>query len=109
MDAFANQLTLDSELVLVAEENEQVVGVIIGTIDNNQGYYYRIAVEKSSQRKGIGKKLIQVMKKQFEKRKVKKILVTADMHNQPILPLYESLGYHATDFSQSNKLRIISG
>ena len=31
MEAFANQLSWDSELVMVAERNNKVVGVIIGT------------------------------------------------------------------------------
>jgi ribosomal protein S18 acetylase RimI-like enzyme len=110
MDAFAKQLSLDSSLVLVAEENNQIVGVIIGTIDNNEGYYYRIAVDQSNQRKGIGKKMIQSMKKRFEQRKVKKIMVTVDAHNEPILSLYESMGYRAQDFSHSiQKLRIMNG
>jgi ribosomal protein S18 acetylase RimI-like enzyme len=110
MDAFAKQLSLDSSLVLVAEESDQIVGVIIGTIDNNEGYYYRIAVDRSNQRKGIGKKMIQSMKKRFEQRKVKKIMVTVDAHNEPILSLYESMGYRAQDFSHSiQKLRIMNG
>lgn len=110
MDAFANQLSLDSELVLIAEENNQIVGVIIGTIDNNEGYYYRIAVDRNNQRRGIGKKMIQSMKKRFEQRKVKKIMVTVDMHNEPILSFYESMGYRAKDFAHSiQKLRIVNG
>lgn len=108
MEAFARQLSLDSELVLVALKREEVVGVIIGTIDNNKGYYYRIAVGRNHQRKGIGKRLIQGLKQKFEQRKVQKIKVTVDMHNQPVIPLYKSLGYN--DFEDSlGHLRIVSG
>jgi predicted N-acetyltransferase YhbS len=39
MEALTRQLSWDSELVLVAIKNEQIVGVIIGTIDNYNGYY----------------------------------------------------------------------
>ncbi len=110
VSAFANQLTLDSELVLVAEYDKQIIGVIIGTIDNNNGYYYRIAVDRNNQRRGIGKKLIQEMKLRFIQRKVKKILVTVDAHNEPILFLYRSLGENNLDFLHSNrKLRIMNG
>jgi ribosomal protein S18 acetylase RimI-like enzyme len=110
MEAFANQLSLDSELVLVAAQNNQIVGVVIGTIDDNRGYYYRIAVDRNNQRKGIGKLMIQAMKQRFEKRKVDSIMVSLDTHNEPILSLYESLGYQAHDSSNSKqRLKIISG
>ncbi|MDF2815467.1 MAG: GCN5-related N-acetyltransferase [Paenibacillus sp.] len=111
MEAFAKQLSLDSDLILVAVLNEEVAGVIIGTIDQkNQGYYYRIAVSSQYQRRGIGKTLIQTMKQRFLQRKVSKILITVDPHNEPILPLYEAVGYADTDFSRSYRhLRIVSG
>src|SRR4051812_49303738 len=82
MEAFARQLSWDSELVLVALENEQIVGVIIGTIDNHNGYYYRIAVSRQYQRRGIGKALIESMRQRFIQRKVKRIMITVDVHNE---------------------------
>ncbi|HTG70565.1 MAG TPA: GNAT family N-acetyltransferase [Candidatus Udaeobacter sp.] len=110
MEAFARQLSWDSDLVLVAVENSEIVGMIIGTIDNNKGYYYRIAVSPLHQRKGIGKALIQALRQRFEQRHVTKILITADEHNEPVLPLYESMGYVANDFIRSfQKLSIVAG
>ncbi|WP_042167315.1 GNAT family N-acetyltransferase [Paenibacillus gorillae] len=110
MEAFARQLSWDSELVLVAVEQSEIVGMIIGTIDNNKGYYYRIAVLPSHQRRGIGKALIQSLRQRFEQRNVMKILITADEYNEPVLPLYEAMGYAANDFYRSfQKLSIIAG
>ncbi|MFC4098582.1 GNAT family N-acetyltransferase [Paenibacillus xanthanilyticus] len=110
MEAFARQLSWDSELVLVAVEEDEIIGMIIGTIDNNRGYYYRIAVHPDYQRQGVGKKLIQSLRGRFEQRNVAKILITADEHNEPILSLYESLGYATTDFFRSfQKLSIVAG
>ncbi|TYP70633.1 GNAT family N-acetyltransferase [Paenibacillus methanolicus] len=110
MEAFARQLSWDSELVLVAAEEDEIIGMIIGTIDNNRGYYYRIAVHPNYQRQGVGKKLIQSLRGRFEQRNVAKILITADEHNEPILSLYESLGYATTDFFRSfQKLSIVAG
>jgi ribosomal protein S18 acetylase RimI-like enzyme len=117
MEAFARQLKWDSELVLVAEEdapvaeeNNRIVGIMIGTIDNNQGYYYRIAVDKAFQRQGIGKAMIETMKHRFVQRNVSRILVSVDSHNEPLLPLYESMGYGNTDFLRAfNRLSIVTG
>jgi ribosomal protein S18 acetylase RimI-like enzyme len=109
MDVFAGQLSLDSEMVMVAEDSEQIVGIVIGMIDNNEGYFYRIAVASQHQRKGIGKSMVEALKHRFMQRKVRRILVTVDTHNEPILSLYESVGYRAADFSRSRKhLRIVN-
>jgi len=110
MEAFGRQLSWDSELVLVASVDGEIAGMIIGTIDNNKGYYYRVAVHSDYQRQGIGKKLIRSLRQRFEQRNVSKIMITADEHNEPILSLYESLGYAATDFFRSfQKLSIVAG
>lgn len=110
MEAFARQLSWDSELVLVASIDDEIAGMIIGTIDNNKGYYYRIAVHPDYQRQGLGKRLIESLRIRFNQRNVTKIMITADEHNEPILSLYESLGYAATDFFRSfQKLSIVAG
>ncbi|MBD0382349.1 GNAT family N-acetyltransferase [Paenibacillus sedimenti] len=108
MEAFARQLSWDTELVLIAEEENEIVGTIIGTIDNNNGYYYRIAVATEYQRKGIGKALIEAMKTRFLHRNVNKIMVTVDVHNEIVLPVYESAGYSTSDFSRTaHRLSIV--
>lgn len=110
MEAFARQLSWDSDLVLVATVGSEAAGVIIGTIDNNKGYYYRIAVSPVYRRKGVGKALVLALKERFETRKVSQIMITADEHNEPVLPLYESLGYADNDFFRSfHKLSIVAG
>jgi ribosomal protein S18 acetylase RimI-like enzyme len=108
--AFGRQLKWDSELVLVAEENGQVIGAIIGTIDKNKAYYYKIAVQPDYQRQGIGRALISSLKQRFEKRKVMKIMVASCDHNEAIIPLFQAAGFHAADFfNQYRKLSIVSG
>lgn len=110
MEAFARQLSWDSELVLIAEKEQSIVGIIIGTIDNNKGYFYRVAVHADHQRQGIGKQLIETMKQRFVHRNVSKVFLAGDIHNKTFLPVYESVGYRATDFSRAEKrLRITSG
>lgn len=110
MEAFGRQLSWDGELVLVAEHGNQVAGVIIGTIDNDNGYCYRIAVKRPHRRKGIGRQLIQALKRRFERRKVKKVMVSVDDHNETILPFYESMGFDQSDMERSvRQLSIVNG
>ncbi|GIQ69196.1 GNAT family N-acetyltransferase [Xylanibacillus composti] len=110
MAALGRQLYWDSELIMVAVQDDQVVGVMIGTIDEGRGYYYRVAVHPDYQRMGIGTKLTTAMRDRFEKRQVSRIMISMDKHNEMILPWYESLGYRARDFFHSfEKLTIVNG
>ncbi|MCQ4087322.1 GNAT family N-acetyltransferase [Saccharibacillus sp. JS10] len=92
---FSRQLSWDSELILVAEDGDQLVGVMIGTIEREMGCYYRVAVHPDYRRQGIGKALVAKLEGRFQQRKVKSIFVSGDEHNSPALPLYEAMGYGA--------------
>lgn len=93
---FSRQLAWDSDLIMVAEEDGEVVGALIGTIERNNGYYYRIAIHPDYRRQGIGKALIESMEQRFQSRKVSRILVAGDEHNvAAAMPLYEAMGYGA--------------
>lgn len=109
-EAFARQLAWDSSLILVAENKGSLAGFVIGTIDQNNGYYYRLAVDPSHRRQGIGKALIRSLKARFEERKVRRILVPVDPHNEPILPVFQALGFDMDSFTRSfQNLSIVSG
>src|SRR5690606_21232815 len=111
IEAFGRQLSWDSDLVLVAEKDQHIIGIIIGTIDNNKGYYYRIVVEDEYQRQGVGRSLVDILKTRFEQRNVSKIFLAADEHNNNLIPIFQKLGYVAIDFLKSpiKKLSIVSG
>ncbi|CAH0118868.1 Acetyltransferase YpeA [Paenibacillus sp. CECT 9249] len=110
MEAFARQLSLDSDLVLVHERDGALVGVIIGTIENSQGCYYRLAVHPKYRGQGSGKALISALQQRFLQRKVTRICIAGDEHNEPVLPLYAAMGYGAAHVLRSfQKLRIVAG
>lgn len=110
MGAFARQLSWDSELVLVAESAGNITGVLIGTIDQQKGYVYRIAVLKDYRRQGVGRALVTSMKSRFRQRKVQKVLIAGDKHNELLLPFYESLGCRPVDFVRLTRpLSIVAG
>jgi Predicted acetyltransferase len=93
LDALARQLAWDSELVLVAEVDGQVVGVIVGTIDGNRAYFYRLAVHPDYQRRGIGRRLVQALEERFREKGVTQIVIMVKQDNEQAIPFYESLGY----------------
>lgn len=110
MGAFARQLSWDSELVLVATVKGEVAGVLIGTIDQYQGYVYRIAVGKRYQRQGVGKSLVAAMHTRFQQRKVMKVLIAEDKHNALLRPFYEALDIGPAQYAKPERpLAIVAG
>lgn len=110
MDAFARQLSWDSELILVASVEGVIAGVLIGTIDEQKGYVYRIAVHSDFQRRGIGKALVKAMNDRFRQRRVLKVIIAKDKHNELLRPFYEALGATSVDFAVPPRpLAIVAG
>jgi ribosomal protein S18 acetylase RimI-like enzyme len=110
MGAFARQLSWDSDLVLVAENAGTLAGVLIGTIDQQKGYVYRIAVKQQFQRQGVGRALVANMDKRFRQRNVLKVMIAGDKHNELLRPFYESLGSRQMDFARmAQPLSIVAG
>ncbi|MCC3374838.1 GNAT family N-acetyltransferase [Cohnella sp. REN36] len=110
MSALSRQLSWDSELVLVAVKAEEIVGVMIGTIDQSKGYVYRIAVHPDNRRQGVGRSLVSAMNVRFRQRNVLKVLIAGDKHNEMLLPFYQSMGEQALDLVKlSRPLSIVAG
>ncbi len=110
MGAFARQLSWDSDLVLVAESAGNIAGVLIGTIDHHKGYVYRIAVRDRFRRQGVGRQLVSQMSNRFRQRKVLKVLVAEDKHNELLRPFYDSLGIRSVNIVQlTQPLAIVAG
>lgn len=109
IEPFSRQLSWDSDLIVVAEEQGEIVGTLIGTIEKNHGCYFRIAVHPEYRRRGIGKSLVSAMENKFQSRKVSDIFVAVDEHNAAALPLYEALGYGENRlFKGIRKLSIVA-
>ncbi|MBP1906181.1 GNAT family N-acetyltransferase [Paenibacillus turicensis] len=105
--AFARQLSWDSELIMIADVEDEIVGVLIGTIDHNLGCIYRTAVHPEYRRRGVGKGLVTAMEQRFQQRNVRRIVIAGDEHNKAVMPLYEAMGYGANKFLEAfQKLNI---
>lgn len=103
LDALATQLAWDSELVMVAELDGEVVGVVVGTIDGTRAYFYRLAVDPRVQGTGIGRKLVEAIENRFRQRGVNRVLIMVNQDNKDVLPFYHSLGYELQKYVTLSK------
>ncbi|MET3292070.1 GNAT family N-acetyltransferase [Brevibacillus fluminis] len=103
LDALATQLAWDSELVMVAEQDGEVVGVVVGTIDGTRAYFYRLAVDPKVQKSGIGRKLVEAIETRFRQRGVNRVLIMVNQDNEEVIPFYHSLGYELQKYVTLSK------
>jgi [ribosomal protein S18]-alanine N-acetyltransferase len=91
----SEQLAMDRDLVLVAEDaGQRVIGAIVGTMDGDTGFFYCLAVHPDYQSRTIGTQLVNELEKRFLQKKVKRIWITVDQGTEKLLPFYQHLGYH---------------
>jgi ribosomal protein S18 acetylase RimI-like enzyme len=103
LNDLAKQLAWDSDLVMVAEKDGEVVGVVVGTIDGTRAYFYRLAVLPRLQGTGIGRKLVEAIEKRFKQRGVNRVLIMVNQDNPEVLPFYHSLGYEVQKYVTLSK------
>lgn len=91
----SEQLSIDRDLVIVAETDDQeIVGAIVGTMDGDTGFFYCLAVHPDFQDQKIGSQLVATLEQRFRQKRVKRIWITVDQGTQKLLPFYRHLGYH---------------
>ena len=74
------KLQRDPDLFLIAEENNVIVGTIIGGFDGRRGMIYHLAVQSNFREQGIGSLLLAEVEKRLKAKGCRKcyLLVTAD-------------------------------
>lgn len=79
-------------------EDNKVVGILLAYIlercdgRNNMVYVHEVNVLKEYRKRGIGKKLINELKKVCEEKEYMKIFLITNNSNSPAVALYESTG-----------------
>lgn len=93
----ASLLSDYNSIGLVAKENQQIVGFIIGRtyFERNAltGHILTIDVKPAERQKGVGARLLQEMERIFKEKNVKTCRLEVREDNLPALNLYQKLGY----------------
>lgn len=87
------QFEKDSDIILGAFENEDLIGVIFGSDDGRKGWINRLAIHPDYRRKGIAKVLIDVLEGALKKRGRKIICTLIEDWNESSFALFKKMGY----------------
>jgi len=87
------KLQRDPDLFLVAEDDSEIVGVVMGAWDGRRGWINHLAVKPNRQRKGIGRTLIGELEKRLFEKGAKKVNAQIYQWNTKSTDFFKSVGY----------------
>lgn len=87
------KLARDPELFLVAEHDERVVGVVMGTYDGRRGWILRLAVDPGHRRHGVASGLVTELERRFRHLGCPRVNLLVLPHNAAGLRFWQEMGY----------------
>ncbi len=87
------KLERDPDLFILAEEDEQIIGVVLGAWDGRRGWINHLAVRRTHQRKGVASDLVRELESRLIRKGAKKINAQIYQSNKASLQFFKSIGY----------------
>jgi ribosomal protein S18 acetylase RimI-like enzyme len=87
------KVTRDPELFLVAEEDDRVVGSLMGAWDGRRGWLYHLGVLPEYRRRGIAAALVEEVERRMKAKGVVKANTLVYDTNTPSLAFFKKMGY----------------
>ena len=95
--AIPEKLAFQSELFLVAQDGDQVLGTAMAGYDGHRGWLYTIAVKPNSQRNGIGSLLLGEAERRLRALGCGKINLQIRAGNEAVAAFYRRHGYEVEE------------
>jgi [ribosomal protein S18]-alanine N-acetyltransferase len=97
-DAYPEAVILDwlqqrGDCFFVAQRDQQVIGYLVGTVQNQQGFVISLAVALHSRQSGVASALLNDLKQRLLDLKVTTLALHARITNHAAINLYLKLGY----------------
>jgi ribosomal protein S18 acetylase RimI-like enzyme len=92
-----HKLERDPDLFLVAEEDGQVIGAVLGGYDGRRGIMYHMAVRRDRRNKGVGRSLMQELETRLRDKGCIKYYLLVTKDNPEAVDFYEHMGVEVMD------------
>ena len=89
------KLQRDSDLFLVAVQDDMIVGSVMGGWDGRRGWIYHLAVKPEHQRKGIGLGLVREVEKRLVAKGARKVNAQVYKWNEQSSEFFKAIGYES--------------
>jgi len=83
----------DPDLFLVAQDDREIVGCVMGAWDGRRGWINHLAVRRSHQRRGVGTALVAEVEKRLIEKGAKKVNAQVYHWNTKSLEFFKAAGY----------------
>ncbi len=87
------KMKVNPELFLVMEENNKIIGSVMGGYDGHRGWINYLAVCPKNRKKGIGKKLMFLVEEKIKEKGCPKINLQVRENNTDVIEFYNAIGY----------------
>ena len=96
-EEIARKQERDPDLFLLAEEDGELVGTVLGGWDGRRGLVYHLTVHPAHQRRGSGRLLMAELEQRFRAKGCMRYYMLVARDNAEALAFYERLGYERMD------------
>lgn len=88
----------DPDLFLVAEQDNRIVGSVIGGFDGRRGLIYHLAVARDFRQLGVGSRLLDELEARLREKGCLKCYLMVTPDNPEAERFYEKRGWHFMDY-----------
>lgn len=96
-DEIQKKLQRDPDLFLLAENDGQVIGAVLGGFDGRRGLVYHLAVAEKYRNQGVGTLLMEELEKRFQEKGCIRIYLLVTRENREATEFYEKRGWQKMD------------
>jgi ribosomal protein S18 acetylase RimI-like enzyme len=96
-DEIQKKLARDPDLFLIAEEDGQIIGTVIGGYDGRRGLLYHLAVATSFRGRGVGSRLMDEIESRLRAKGCIRCYLMVLADNDEAMRYYEKHGWETMD------------
>jgi ribosomal protein S18 acetylase RimI-like enzyme len=92
-EEIAKKLERDPDLFLVAENNQQIIGAVLGGFDGRRGIVYHLAVQGEYRNSGVGSGLMEALEERLRLKGCLRYYLLVTKDNKEAMKFYEKRGW----------------